>query len=219
MKHARLTFHAVRLLLRYDPQTGVFTWRESRGRVREGQRAGTISRFAHGGKCRMLMIARHHVPAQRVAWLLMTGKWPRHMVGFKNGDALDCRWSNLINLTQRIKTLRAKAKPSSESGIRGVGFLKREKRWRARILRGSKAKPLGYHTSKDDAVKARERAVTSAVKRSQPRARPQQASPPAPAPPSPQPRPRQPQRPQASPPPSPRRQRRERHPPAPYRPQ
>src|SRR5262245_469390 len=88
-----LTADRLRELLRYEPDTGRWTWRAStnRLRIRPGDEAGTLSKFGHRG----IKVFGRRYQAHRLAWLYMTGEWPKRHVDHKNGIADDNRWSNL----------------------------------------------------------------------------------------------------------------------------
>lgn len=77
-------------LLAYDPLSGALFWRVNRGRgrgyVRQGQRADHIHQ-----RYRRVTLRRRKMSAHRVAWLLMTGAWPRELVDHINGDGHDNR--------------------------------------------------------------------------------------------------------------------------------
>jgi hypothetical protein len=68
-------------LLKYDPATGVFRWRVHRGGPNNfgGVAAGSI----HPPKgCRVICIDGKIYRANRLAWLYMTGKWPKLEIGY-----------------------------------------------------------------------------------------------------------------------------------------
>lgn len=83
--------------LDYDPETGVFTWKWTRGRATEGEVAGTKNwNNAKKGPCIMIGLEHKRYPAHRLAVLYMTGEWPDTFVEHKNGDRCDNRWENLV---------------------------------------------------------------------------------------------------------------------------
>lgn len=142
----RLTVNQLRQLLRYNKRTGVFTWRVAGGRriaagMEAGRRNSRLYRYIgiHG---------RKHL-AQRLAVLYVTGKWPRHVIAFRNGDPLDCRWSNLVARTQ-LQNHRSRRKPNRNSkvGVRGVRRASSKKiAFQARIQVDGKGQHLGTFSS------------------------------------------------------------------------
>jgi AP2 domain/HNH endonuclease len=95
-----ITAKRLRELLDYDSATGVFTWRVDKGRVRVGDRAGSVSRRKKSAngltyQRRFIKVDQINYTSSRLAWLYTTRKWPREMVDHKNCDALDDSWENL----------------------------------------------------------------------------------------------------------------------------
>ena len=94
-----LTADRLREVLDYDPATGVFTCRVSRG----GRRGGSIGSVA--GRIRkrdgyiVIMVDREDYAAHRLAFLWMTGEWPPDCVDHINRNTGDNKWSNLRNAT------------------------------------------------------------------------------------------------------------------------
>ena len=77
-----LTAKRLRKWLKYDPATGVFRWRANRhGRVEIGDVAGCIVQpKGH----RVIGIDDGRYRANRLAWLYMTGKWPKLEINYIN---------------------------------------------------------------------------------------------------------------------------------------
>ena len=65
----------------YDPETGWFTNRFSRGRAREGERAGSPS--GHGYRKVCIEYAPYY--EHHLAWLYVYGEWPAEL-DHKDGD-------------------------------------------------------------------------------------------------------------------------------------
>lgn len=81
----------VRDKLHYDPATGIFTGRATRTSAkREGRPVGGIQ---HGR--RRITVGGKTYKAARLAWLYMTGHWPREEIDHINRNSLDDRWCNL----------------------------------------------------------------------------------------------------------------------------
>jgi len=81
----------IRELLDYDQSSGRFTWKVDRPPLRSGARAGF--KDSRGRHVISVLGSRHY--ANRLAWLLVKGEWPRDVVRFRDGDRTNLKWSNL----------------------------------------------------------------------------------------------------------------------------
>ena len=128
MSKSTLTAERLRHLLDYDPDTGLFTWKVSPARnVKDGQVAGSIN---DDGYLRIRFDGKAYA-AHRLAWLYMTGEFPPADVDHKNGIRSDNRWANLRAATRTENS--ANHKGWGTSGVRGVRWCKKTKKWQARI--------------------------------------------------------------------------------------
>ena len=111
-----LTAKRLRKLLKYDPATGVFRWRANRhGRVEIGDVAGCIVQpKGH----RVIGIDDGRYRANRLAWLYMTGKWPKLEINYVNYNPSDTRWTNLREVTPSQR--RRRARRTNKLGVKGV---------------------------------------------------------------------------------------------------
>lgn len=134
-----LTREEVAELLEYDPNTGVFTWKAiTSNRVKAGIRAGTVN----GRGYRLIGVNGKQVPAHRLAFLFMTGKWPAKYVDHINGQRDDNRFPNLRDVTQTVNMQnQKKARQDSKTGLLGVTLKKG--RFRATIKVNGKQRSLG----------------------------------------------------------------------------
>jgi len=93
-----LTADYLRHLLHYDSLTGEWTWMNPvlRSKMRRGDPAG---RLTNQGR-RQIRIESGFFYASRLAWLYMTGEWPKDQIDHVNRIKSDDRWSNLREATQ-----------------------------------------------------------------------------------------------------------------------
>lgn len=75
-----------------------------------------------------------------------------------NRKKLDNRRKNLRVVTQKENAHNASVRTNNTSGVPGVFFDKRAKRWRSQISKGRKTTYIGTFECFDDAVKARKEA-------------------------------------------------------------
>ena len=90
-------YEKVNALLEYDPETGFFTWKKSKGKAKVGKRAG----YRRSGAYRLIGIEGKHYPEHRLAYLLMTKLQPPTdlVIDHKNEIKSDNRWENLQLVT------------------------------------------------------------------------------------------------------------------------
>ena len=114
-----LTAKRLRKLLEYNPTAGVFHWRASVGKASRGSVAGAVNpRDMH----RQIRVDGQLYQAGRLAWLDMTGKWPKHIIACVNRDRSDIRWANLREITNSQK--RAFSSTKTKFGAQGVWITK-----------------------------------------------------------------------------------------------
>lgn len=153
MAAADLTAARVREVLHYDPLTGVFTWRVKTCRkVVAGTVAGCLSK-ANGYVLIRIDGALHL--AHRLAFLWMTGAWPKDMVDHRDGVRNNNRWGNLRNATGTLNSQNQRsARGATKSGILGVTWFAQTGKWRAEIKTPGRKLSLGYFSTKDEAQAA-----------------------------------------------------------------
>jgi hypothetical protein len=155
-----LTADYVRSLLDYDPVTGIFTWRVSRGTVAAGRVAGSPCKGGYLNISIDGVLYRAH----RLAVLHVTGEWPAEDVDHKNRSRASNEWGNIRPATRQQNCQNKSLRKDSTSGAPGVSFKTREQKWSAYITEPitRRRKWLGEFRSKDEAIAAR-RAAESAM--------------------------------------------------------
>lgn len=82
------------------------------------------------------------------------GVWPKGQIDHVNGNRLDNRICNLRDATHAENQRNSKRPKSNTSGIKGVYWDKRSKKWGAHIRFGNKMLNLGRFSEKEDAAAA-----------------------------------------------------------------
>ena len=121
----------VEQLLDYDPETGVFYWKQRRGgKAKKGSLAGAVG--ANGYL--YVRIEKRQLLAHRLAWLLLTNADPGELqIDHMNGNRLDNTSSNLRIATCNQNSCNRGAQVNNKSGFKGVWYSKKQSRWVSEI--------------------------------------------------------------------------------------
>lgn len=151
-----LTADALRAMIHYDPDTGVFTWK-----ARPDARKAWNTRYA--GKSagydwqigntayRSIRIFDWPFLGHRLAWLYMTGEWPESMVDHADTNGLNNRWSNLRPATKSQNSANSRKPVTNKTGFKGVSVAKKSGKYRATITVNGRHKDLGIHSTPEAA--------------------------------------------------------------------
>jgi hypothetical protein len=146
---APITAERLRELIHYDPETGVFT------RIKNGRVTGTPNDL---GYLRISVDDRLY-RAHRLAWLWMTGEWPKAQIDHINRKPDDNRWINLREATQAENAWNVSKRKDNTSGHKGVYWFKKAKLWLVQVKANRKLHYIGYYRDLSAAVAARDKAI------------------------------------------------------------
>ncbi|MEB5707390.1 HNH endonuclease [Pantoea anthophila] len=161
-----LTADYLRESLDYDPESGVFTWRERPASHFETLRAMGVwnTKFARkiAGSVKpdgyvIIKVNGRFYGAHRLAWLHIYGKNP-FIVDHINRDPGDNRISNLRDVGFSENTINSLNRSDNTSGVKGVTWHAPAQKWQARICLRGKRISLGMFSDLMSAKKARENA-------------------------------------------------------------
>jgi hypothetical protein len=144
---AKITQNRLKELLNYNPENGKFVWRFGRSGVQAGRIAGTIN----GNGYRVIRVDGTLYQAHRLAVLYMEGYFPELTVDHELRDKLDNRYDGLREASQQCQMRNRGMFKNNTSGIRGINWYKRKRKWEASIGLNSKLKHLGYFDNLLDA--------------------------------------------------------------------
>ena len=137
-KERHITAERLRQILYYDPQTGLFTWIVSKGKMM----AGDICNCPNAQGYIQIMIDGVNYRANRLAWLYMTGSWPQRKIDHKNRTRTDNVFSNLREADDSQSSCNRSLGTNNTSGFVGVSFApgnSKKKPWRAYVnVRGKR---------------------------------------------------------------------------------
>lgn len=137
-----LTAGAIRAVLSYDPDSGIFTW----------QRGGTVAGTAANGYIIIWLYGRLHM-AHRLAWLLMHGHWPLHEIDHRDGVRHHNALANLRDVPHAIN-LQNRHTANANNRLGYLGVYQHGHRYEARIRVQSKPLTLGWYDTDEQAHQA-----------------------------------------------------------------
>ena len=142
----------VRRVLKYDENTGVFTWKLANSQVKRGQRAGAKNNEGYIN----IRLRKHTYPAHRLAWCHYYGEEPTgFVIDHINGDRTDNRIKNLRKATIKENAQNI-AKQNRKTGSRYKGVARRTNgKWMAYIEEDGKRDYLGTFATEAEAAMAR----------------------------------------------------------------
>jgi len=137
-------------LLRYNPNTGVFTWLANRNiQTFAGDVAGSIKKDGYIA----IGVNKKYYKAHRLAWLFTYGVWPTSQIDHINGDRTDNRIVNLRESTSAQNHQNRKLPKTNTSGYMGV-YKDVSGKWAARIRIAPTRVFLGLFDTPEQAAKA-----------------------------------------------------------------
>lgn len=158
----------LRDLLRYDPRKGDLYWK---GRQRSyfntdkycaswnKKYAGSLAlHYVNPSGYRMGRILGKSHLAHRVAYALHFGFWPKGQIDHINGVRIDNRICNLRDVSHAENSRNRRLRADNVSGVHGVYWHKRSRKWIARIDIGGKRTHLGFFEDFEAARAARKSA-------------------------------------------------------------
>jgi hypothetical protein len=129
-------------LLRFDPETGYFYWRQSRGgTARAGERAGGIDAYGYW----VVKLEGKSYKAHRLAWAFIHRAWPAGDLGHKFGSRQDNRVAFLRPASRKANAEnRRQPRAGNTSGFLGVSWSASKQKFAAQLASGGINKHLGY---------------------------------------------------------------------------
>ena len=125
-------------ILKYDIQTGIFYNLKSKNVTGKTDKDGFVWVWINKNKYR----------ADKLAWLYVHGSWPKY-------DIIHVDGVNHHNWISNLKKPLKLKRKDNKSGVTGVYWSEKDKRWRSQILINNKQKSLGSYKNFDKAVLVR----------------------------------------------------------------
>lgn len=135
-----LSLERLQEALSYDPKTGIFVWKIAiNSRAVIGNIAGKVKQttgYVYIG------LDKQSIGAHRLAWLYVTGEWPKNGIDHIDGDRANNRFENLRDVSAAMNSQnRRAAEKGNRSGYLGVS--KRGRFFYAQINVAGKILSLG----------------------------------------------------------------------------
>lgn len=143
-----ITAEFARMALDYNQCTGVFTWKA--GRKFSGKSAGSINSCGY----KRIWIGNREFFAHRLAWLIVTGEWPKDEIDHINGVPGDNRWSNLREASRKQNQQNRRIHKSNRSGYKGVFKNRSGTTWSAQVYSDGKKIHVGCFQTAHEAHEA-----------------------------------------------------------------
>ena len=142
----------LKALMHYDPETGVFTHLQSRGKGRAGQTVGKVN--VHGYV--EMRVFNRLFGAHQLAFIYMTDRYPQRpmTVDHINGDKTDNRWCNLRIADYYGQSWNTGPHKTNKSGLKGAWPCKTTGRWISMLEMDRKRIWIGRFDTAEDAHKA-----------------------------------------------------------------
>ena len=147
LRHSRLLE-----VLSYDRATGVFIWAQNpnSGPPRKGEIAGCLRPNGYIE----IGIDGNYYQAHRLAWFYCNGFWPNGYLDHKDLNKKNNRIINLREATFSQNRSNTRAMRDNTSGLKGVVWHKRDKKWQAQISADGRQRHLGLFDTKQAAHEA-----------------------------------------------------------------
>lgn len=174
-KETRIDISLLKELFILDAEAGMLYWKKrparhfqssmtttaeskaKRWNARYAGKPALASRCKNGGRYGDIN-GTHGIPAYRVIFALVNGRWPKHQIDHINGNRSDDRPGNLREATPTENMRNRKKQKNNSSGVCGVSFHVGRQKYEARIRADGVRKHLGMFRTLNEAVSARKAA-------------------------------------------------------------
>jgi|SRR5215831_2049977 len=139
-----ITLERLQEVLEYNPDSGLWVWIKNTGwKSKPGKIAGSLDNNGYV----VIRIDKAIYKAHRLAWLYMTGEWPRVTIDHINNEPADNRWANLREASYSQNNASRGLTSRNKSGFKGVSWHSQNKCWVAHF----RDKYIGSFGSPEDA--------------------------------------------------------------------
>jgi len=140
-------------ILTYEEAVKCLEYDKNKGTIKNKETGNYIG-FNHLGY-KQIQLHNNRYYVHRLAWLLSTGAWPKDQIDHINGVRDDNRIINLRVVSIAGNQRNATKRVDNTSGVTGVYWSNRKKKWSAQIMVDQKYIYLGTFDDFNEAVKTR----------------------------------------------------------------
>lgn len=146
-----ITQEELKRIINYDPDTGAFIWNVNRGS--RAQAGNIVKGSLHDPKGYLtIRLNGKSYYIHRLAWLYVYGYFPENQIDHINRNPSDNRIKNLREVSCQCNVRNCGNHRDNKSGVKGVVWDKRLKKWCSYINVNRKKIYLGLFLEKNDAV-------------------------------------------------------------------
>ncbi len=148
-----LTAEYLRSIIDYDPETGIFTWkhRADRRAFWNNRYAGTKAGCADKNGYHLIVIRPYWYRAHRLAWLWMTGEWPKDQIDHIDRNPGNNRWNNLRAADAFLNMQNKGPTKHNKCGYKGIFYKEQKNRWTGNAKIRGVTYTIGYFDSPEEA--------------------------------------------------------------------
>lgn len=139
-----LTQQELKSALSYDPETGVFTRIFIRGGGNRRYLGEVVGGRDKDGYIVMRVNGKKY-KAHRLAFLYMTGSFPKKLVDHIDRDPANNAWSNLREADDSDNARNRRMRSDNKSGYKGVHWNTKAQKWRATYMVRGRAITIGFY--------------------------------------------------------------------------
>lgn len=145
-----LTQDRLKEVIHYDPDSGSMIRKYDGRRFRAGDH---VSGKTHRGYLRVMIDGIRYM-AHDLAWLYMTGEFPKNIIDHIDCNTSNMKWSNLREATQQENCCNKSIARNNTSGFKGVKWHKRSQKWYGSVTHMGKRHHVGEFNTKEAAANA-----------------------------------------------------------------
>lgn len=128
----------------FEYKDGSLYWRKSKGRIVAGTKAGCIHTPSKNYTCHVIRINNKLYKAHRLIYMYFNG-YTTERIDHKDNNPLNNNIDNLRLASQSENTLNKSMMSSNTSGVKGVSWRRKSKKWTVRVTVDGEYKSFGSY--------------------------------------------------------------------------